>query len=75
MGVGRGGGEDGAMTPGKLSVRRRPTNLASSWTRAYCACSRCEWGLFGHFFCLFFFSFSLFGRRSDIGCITATKGR
>ena len=32
------------MVPG------RPTNLDKSRTRAYCACSRCGWGLFGHFF-------------------------
>ena len=35
---------------GKLSVPGRPTSLADSRTRAYCACSRCWWGLFGHFF-------------------------
>ena len=42
-----GGG--GAMVLGKLSVPRRPTNLDNSRARAYCACSRCGWGLFGHF--------------------------
>ena len=32
-----------------------------SRARAYCACSMCGWGLFGHFFSrlLFLFSFSL----------------
>ena len=39
----------GAMLLGKLSVPRRPTNLDNSTARAYCACSRCGWGLFGHF--------------------------
>ena len=48
---------------GKLPVPGRPTNLDYSRTRAYCACSRCGWGLFGHFFSplplLFSFSLSL----------------
>ena len=39
----------GAMVLGKLSVPRRPTNLDNNRARAYCACSRCGWGLFGHF--------------------------
>ena len=41
------GWSGGAM--GKLSVPRRPTNLDIGRARAYCACSRCGWGLFGHF--------------------------
>ena len=46
---------------GKLSVPGRPTSLDDSRARAYCACSRCGWGLFGHFFphLSFLFSFSL----------------
>ena len=42
--------------------------LDDSRKRAYCACSRCGWGLFGHFFFRLYFlcSFSLFGRRPDI---------
>ena len=48
---------------GQLPVPGRPTNLDFSRARAYCACSRCEWGLFGHFFShlslLFSFSLSL----------------
>ena len=42
-------------------VNFRPTNLDQSRARAYCACSRCGWGLFGHFFSLLSFlsSFSL----------------
>ena len=48
------------MVLGKLPVSGRPTNLDSSRARAYCACIRCGWGLFGHFFTrLSFFSFSL----------------
>ena len=40
----------GAMVLGKHPVLGRPTNLDYSMARAYCAYSRCEWGLFGHFF-------------------------
>ena len=49
------------MVLGKLPVPGRPTNLDHSRTRAYCACSGCGWGLFGHFFSRlsFLFSFSL----------------
>ena len=38
-------------------------NLDKSRARAYCACSRCGWGLFGHFFSRlsFLFSYSLGG--------------
>ena len=53
----------GAKVLGKLPVPGRPTNLAYSRARAYCAFSRCGWGLFGHFFShlslLFSFSLSL----------------
>ena len=35
---------------GKLSVPGRPTSLDDSRARAYCACSRCGWRLFGYFF-------------------------
>ena len=38
------------MVLGKLPVPGRPTNLNDSRARAYCACSRCGWGLFGHFY-------------------------
>ena len=47
-----------AKVLGKLSVPGHPTNLDNSRVRAYCACSRCGWGLFGHFFS--HLSFSLF---------------
>ena len=40
----------GAKVLGKLPVPGRPTHLDCSRARAYCACSRCGWGLFGHFF-------------------------
>ena len=42
----------------KLSVPGRPTNLDNSRARVYCACSRCGWGLFCHYFSLvYLFSF------------------
>ena len=44
------GWSGGAMVLGKLPVPGRPTNLDNSRARAYCACSRCGWGLFGHFY-------------------------
>ena len=58
---GGGGWLSGAMVLGKLPVPRRPTNLDNSRARAYCACGRCGWGLFEHFFSRlsFLFSFSL----------------
>ena len=45
-----GGWSGGAKVLGKLPVLGRPTNLDYSRARAYCACIRCWWGLFGHFF-------------------------
>ena len=57
------GWSGGAMMLGKLPVPGRPTNLDKSRARAYCACSGCGWGLFGHFLSrlsvLFSFSLSL----------------
>ena len=49
------------MVLGKLPGPGRPTTLDDSRARAYCACSRCEWGLFGHFYSQLSFlsSFSL----------------
>ena len=51
------------MVLGKLPVSGRLSNLADSRARAYCACSGCGWGLFGHFYShlsfLSFFSLSL----------------
>ena len=51
----------GAKVLGKLSVPWRPTSLDDSRARACCTCSRCGWGLFGHFFShlSFLSSFSL----------------
>ena len=37
------------MVLGKPAQSGRRTNLDSSRARAYCACRRCELGLFGHF--------------------------
>ena len=50
-----------AKVLGNLPVPGRPTDLDYSKARACCACSRCGWGLFGHFFShlSFLFSFSL----------------
>ena len=49
------------MVLGKLPVPGRPTHFDYSRARAYCAYSRCGWGLFGHFtlVCHLLFSFSL----------------
>ena len=49
------------MVLGKRPVPGRPANMDYSRTRAYCASSRCGWGLFGYFYCSlsFLFSFSL----------------
>ena len=49
------------MVLGKLLVPGRPTCLDYSRARAYCANSRCGWGLFGHFYShlSFLSSFSL----------------
>ena len=44
------------MVLGKLPVPGRPTNLDYSMTRAYCACSRCGWGWFGHVSLVYHFS-------------------
>ena len=48
----------GAKVLGKLSVPWCPTSLDDSRSRACCACSRCGWGLFGHFFSHLYFPFS-----------------
>ena len=49
----------GAMVLAKLSVPGRPTNLDNSGARAYCACSKCGRGLFGHFSFISHLSFFL----------------
>ena len=38
------------MVLGKLPVPGRPAGFGSGGTRAYCACGRCGWGLFGRFY-------------------------
>ena len=38
------------MVLGKLPVPGRPTYLDYNRERPFCACSRCGWGLFGHFY-------------------------
>ena len=59
--VGMWGWSGSAMVLGKLPVSGRPTNLGYCRGRAYCTCSRCGWGLSGHFFSRLSFlsSFSL----------------
>ena len=62
FGGGGGGWSGGAMVLGKLPVPGRPTIwIFFSRARAYCAYSRCRWGLFGHFYSplSFLSSFSL----------------
>ena len=46
------------MVLGKLQGPGRPTSLDNSRAMAYCACSRCGWGLLGHFFLLSVIYFS-----------------
>ena len=50
------GRSGGTMVLGKLKVPGRPTNLENSRIRAYYACSRYGWVLFGKFFLSFIFS-------------------
>ena len=45
------------MVLDKLPGPGRPTILDKSRARAYCTCSRCGWGLFGHFTLICPFSF------------------
>ena len=49
------------MVLGKLPVLGRPTIWMIVGQGHFCACSRCGWGLFGHFYSplSFLFSFSL----------------
>ena len=53
------GWSGGAMVLSKLLAPGRPTTLDNSRARAYCAYSRCGWGLFGHFFSRLSFLFFL----------------
>ena len=57
------------MVLGKLPVPGRPTNLDDSRARAYCACSRCGWGVVWTFLLssvLSLLFLPLSGRRPDI---------
>ena len=62
------GWSGGAKVLGKLPVPGQPINLDYRSARAYCACSRCGWGSFGHFFSRLslLFLLPLSGRRPDI---------
>ena len=52
----------------------RPTSLDYSRERTYCVCSRCGWGLFGHFSLIYHFTFlSLSQRRPDIGLLLSQR--
>ena len=53
---------DGA---GKIPVPGRLTNLVYSRARTNCACSRCGWGLFEHFFSRLSFHSSIFLSLGD----------
>ena len=53
------GGGGGAKVLGKVSVLGHPTYFDNSRARAYCACSRCGWAWFGHFFSRLSFLFSI----------------
>ena len=60
LSLGGGGvGSGGAKVLCKLSVLGRPTSSDDNRAGAYCACSRCGWGVVGHFFLSSIFSFSL----------------
>ena len=48
------GWSGGVMVLGKHPVRGCPTYLDYNMARVYCTCSRCRWGLFGHFFSYLF---------------------
>ena len=52
------GWSGGAIVLGKLPVPGHPTDSDSSRARTYYACSKCGWGLFGHFYLICPFSFS-----------------
>ena len=59
------GWSGGAMVLGKRPVPGRPTTLAWSGARAYCAFSRYGWGGLDILSQLSFFFLPLSGRRSD----------
>ena len=61
------GWSGGAKVLDKLPVPGRPTNnyFDYSRARAYFACSRCGWGLFGHFYSHLSFLSSFFLSLGD----------
>ena len=59
------GWSDGALLLGDPPVPGRPTILEDSRARAYCAGSRCRWGLFKYFFSRLTFLFSFFLSLGD----------
>ena len=59
------GRSGGTMVLGKLKVPGRPTNLENSRIRAYCACSRYGWVLFGFFSLIYLFSLLSFSLWID----------
>ena len=66
------GWSGGAKVLGKLRVPGRPTILVYGRARAYCACSRCGWGLFGHFYShLSFLSWGWSGGAMVLGKLPA----
>ena len=56
------GWSGGVMALGKLSVPGASYNWNNNRARAYCACNRCGWEFFGHFYSRLSFlsSFSLY---------------
>ena len=60
---------------GKLPVPGRPTYLEQSRAGAYCACSRCGWALFGHFFLSSIISLFFLPLSGPICLHTVSKGR
>ena len=53
------------MVLGKLPVPGLPTSLDNSKEWDYCICSRCRWGLFGHFSRIYYFSSYLLSLRDS----------
>ena len=62
------GWSGGAMVLGKLPVPGRPTILGESRARAYCACSRCGWGVVWTFFLSSILSSLSWGGRVERKC-------
>ena len=56
----RMGWSSDVMVLDKLQMPGRPANLDNNRARAYCACSRCGWVLFGQLFSPLLFLTSFF---------------